>query len=160
MSVVSNAGASSESTDGFAAFGTALDIGSISNDSHAFVGTGSYVVTPNDLHVNAKSNEQVLSVSAALADGGSGTQNRLYINNGTAAPFAGVAGQDAGGRDTLTSSVAIGDLNGDGKPDMVTGDFAQFNRVYLNDGSGNFDAGKEMGSALGALGQPGSPHDR
>ncbi len=149
---VSSAGASSASNVGFLAVGAALDLGTIQNGANAFVGSAADVTTPNDLHPNAATVENVLSVSAATADGGAGPQNRLYRNSGQPDPFAGVAGEDAGGRDTLTTAVALGDLNNDGHLDLVTGNFAQFNRSYLNDGTGAFGPGKEIGSFFGALG--------
>ena len=37
-------------------------------------------------------------------------------------------------------SVAIGDLNGDGKPDLVVGDVGGFASVLLNRGNGSFQA--------------------
>ena len=35
------------------------------------------------------------------------------------------------------TSVTIGDLNGDGLPDLVTGNLAQFQKRFLNDGNGH-----------------------
>jgi hypothetical protein len=149
--LVSSAGASSAANQGFLAVGAAVDIGSIVNGAYAFVGEEASLATPNDVHLAAATHERVLSVAASMADAGDGPQNRLYRNNGTAAPFAGVSGTDVGGRDTLTSTVALGDIDGDGDLDLVTGNFAQFNRRYLNDGSGQFEAGKELGSLMAAL---------
>ena len=67
----------------------------------------------------------------------SGQQNVVYLNDGegafdtTSRPFG--AGTDR------TESVAVGDVNGDGHLDIVTGNSQQQNVVYLNDGEGAFD---------------------
>ncbi|MAE64886.1 MAG: hypothetical protein CMJ18_11510, partial [Phycisphaeraceae bacterium] len=46
-----------------------------------------------------------------------------------------------------TESVALGDVDGDGDLDAVIGNFEQADRVWLNDGSGNFsDSGVALGS--------------
>ena len=61
--------------------------------------------------------------------------NRLYLNNGTAAPFAGVSGVDVTADNHQTYSVALGDLDGDGDLDLVAGNQGQPNRLYLNNGT-------------------------
>ncbi len=60
--------------------------------------------------------------------------NRLYLNNGTASPFSGVSGSDISADAYSTKSVALADVNGDGDLDLVTGNFGQTNRLYLNNG--------------------------
>jgi len=42
------------------------------------------------------------------------------------------------GRDEPTRDIAVGDLSGDGLPDIVTANRGATNRVYVNDGSGRF----------------------
>ena len=64
----------------------------------------------------------------------SGEANRLYLNNGTATPF-GTALLPASSDLFSTRAVALGDVNGDGLPDMITANSNQANRLYLNDGS-------------------------
>jgi hypothetical protein len=61
--------------------------------------------------------------------------NRLYLNNGTADPFSGVTGVDISSDAHFTTSVALGDLDGDGDQDLVAGNDSQTNRLYLNNGS-------------------------
>jgi len=72
-----------------------------------------------------------------LVAGNSGQANRLYLNNGTAAPWAGVSGVDVTADADSTRSVALGDLDGDGDLDLVAGNYGPRNRLYLNDGVGN-----------------------
>ena len=64
-------------------------------------------------------------------------QNSLWLNNGkgyykdttsTRMPRAG----------DLTYAVALGDVDGDGDPDLLFGNAANQNRLYLNDGKGTF----------------------
>ncbi|MBU0512697.1 MAG: VCBS repeat-containing protein [Chloroflexi bacterium] len=70
---------------------------------------------------------------------GNDGENCLYLNNSTADPFSGVSGTDITGDADKTTSVALGDVNGDGRPDLVAGNGGEFtnqvNRLYLNDGS-------------------------
>ncbi|MCP5156362.1 MAG: VCBS repeat-containing protein [Ectothiorhodospiraceae bacterium] len=53
--------------------------------------------------------------------GNAGQRNRLYLNNGTGDPFAGVVGTDIGPEAELTRSIAVGDVNRDGRLDVVAG---------------------------------------
>lgn len=60
--------------------------------------------------------------------------NRLYLNNGTAAPFWGVAGSLITTDLAATHGVAVADMNGDSLPDFVAGNSGT-NRLYLNNGT-------------------------
>jgi hypothetical protein len=75
--------------------------------------------------------------------------NRLYLNNGTANPFNGVSGSDISGELYRTYAVELGDVDGDGDLDLVTGNWNQPNRLYLNNGSADPFAGA-IGSAISA----------
>ncbi|MFT5489908.1 MAG: hypothetical protein ACI8V5_000247 [Limisphaerales bacterium] len=61
-----------------------------------------------------------------------GQINRLYLNNGTDDPFNGVIGIDITSDAHKTTSVAIGDVNGDGRADIIVGNENEPNRLYVN----------------------------
>jgi hypothetical protein len=66
---------------------------------------------------------------------GNNGANRLYLNDGTASPFSGVSGSDVSTDTHATSSVALGDVDGEGDLDLAVGNHGQANRLYLNDGT-------------------------
>ena len=46
-----------------------------------------------------------------------------------------------GAQSDCTTSIALGDVNGDGKLDVIAGNYGQATKVYLGDGSGEFSSG-------------------
>ncbi|MGY8656245.1 MAG: FG-GAP-like repeat-containing protein, partial [Verrucomicrobiia bacterium] len=72
-----------------------------------------------------------------LVAGASLGANRLYLNNGGAASFAGVSGLDITTDAHTTRAIALADMNGDGRLDVIVGNAGQPNRLYLNNGTAN-----------------------
>ncbi len=108
---------------------------------------------------NAGSLGGSLSSAVALGDlngdgyldavvGNSGQGNTVWLsayNNGIGGFID--SGQSLG--NSLTSAVALGDLNGDGHLDIFEGNNRQGNKVWLNDGTGNFtDSGQSLGNSF------------
>jgi hypothetical protein len=120
LRVVSKAGASAATRQGLLAAGAAADLGDLANAAYAYVGDQATVTAVNDVQILAATHEDVRSVAASMAQGGQGASNRLYRNDGSASPFQGTAGEDAGGRGTRTTSAALGDLDGDGSSTAAT----------------------------------------
>jgi hypothetical protein len=87
--------------------------------------------------LNDVDNDGDLDLIAATfhVPGGSVQRNKLYLNNGSASPYSATGtGIDISTDEIKTSSLAMGDLNGDGQPDLITSEFSQ-NRVYLSNNS-------------------------
>ncbi len=64
-------------------------------------------------------------------------QNQLYLNNGTGV-FSDATTTRMPVDNDSTRAVAMRDVDGDGDPDLVFGNYGQQNRLYLNDGFGAF----------------------
>lgn len=87
-----------------------------------------------------------------IAAVGFNTPNKVYLNNGTAAPFAGGTGVSIGTGD-VSFALALGDVNGDGFPDMAVANTNHIlSRIYLTNGapltSGTYSTA-DIGSDVG-----------
>jgi len=72
-----------------------------------------------------------------LVVGNTGAQNTFYLNNKTVNPFpTTVAAVPFGPNVNSTTDVAVGDIDGDGHPDIVTANSNAVNRVYFVNESG------------------------
>ncbi len=63
--------------------------------------------------------------------------NQLFLNNGSADPFSGISASSITNEMQATQDIAIGDVNKDGKVDLVVANANTVNQLYLNDGSGD-----------------------
>jgi hypothetical protein len=122
--------------DGSGNFGTAHDFGTGTDDTLS--------VAVGDADGNG---------SLDIAVGGSG-QNTVYLNDGVGNFHTGAVNCGSpptnvrcfGTGSDSTTSIALGDLNGDGYNDIAAGTFVTQNVVYLNDGSGNFGSSANFGT--------------
>ncbi len=64
-------------------------------------------------------------------------QNRLYLNDGTGT-FTDATAARMPTIGAKTTAMALGDVDGDGDPDLVLGNYRHPSRLYLNDGTGTF----------------------
>jgi hypothetical protein len=106
--------------DPFDTAGAGLDIGSETEDTRS-IAVG---------YINGDGLPDV-----AVGNGGAGERNRVYLAQNTANPFQSVPTGSPVGADTeVTTSIALADLNRDGRTDVVTGSTGSAVRLYLNAG--------------------------
>jgi hypothetical protein len=131
--------------NGAGALSSTRDLGTDSDDT--------YSVAVGD--VNGDGHLDIVTGNIPRRDGNNyvGGQNVVYLNDGaghfsTARSFG--TGSDS------TFSVAVGDINGDGHLDIVTGNISRGdgnnyvggqNVVYLNDGAGHFSTARNFGTS-------------
>lgn len=126
--------------------------------SSPFAGVAGEVIVPG--YTQQAENVTVADVNGDghpdIIAGGFFDPTLVYINNGTSDPFAGVTGRAVGhGVTDDTAAMAVGDVNGDGKPDLVTGNTnGETNKLYLNNGTSDpFSgvAGTPIGTETGFI---------
>ncbi len=84
-----------------------------------------------------------------------GEPNYVYLNDGDGSFDRPDSERRLAGDPDNTTSVALGDVNGDGALDVVVGNYGSDGRqdfVYLNDGSGGFPLSRSLGTGKGTLG--------
>jgi hypothetical protein len=70
-----------------------------------------------------------------LVCGNSGQSNTLYLNTGPPDYFSTGDADWFSRPENYTQSIAVGDVNGDGNPDLLCGNSGQKNTLYLGDGN-------------------------
>jgi hypothetical protein len=114
----------------------------------------------NGLVIGSSAYNSTISLAVGDVDGdgdrdivvGNFDWNRLYLNNGSNNPFSGIANGAVIGSAEFDWSydVELGDLNGNGKLDLVVGNYFGANRLFLNNGSASPFTGTANGAILGS----------
>lgn len=148
-----------------------LDIitGNYSQQSLVFLNGGDYGVWPNKIRTG---DIQIYSVAAGDVDGKDGPDIVASIMDAVDEPPIIVFANDGTGNYPITRSVGsagvvardvvLGDLNGDGKLDIVTATSRErtqesaelYNYVYVNDGTGSFAPNEQAGYMIRLFGSP------
>lgn len=90
----------------------------------------SYAIAAAD--VDGDGDRDIAIGSASTAGG---YVNQLYLNNGTADPFAGVNARSIASDAAQTTTLALGDFDGDGDIDALAGNYGSPGKLYLNQGT-------------------------
>ena len=107
-----------------------LNDGSAGFGSSVNYGTGNDVTTRLD--VGDVDGDGDLDIAAVNTSSGSGPQNKIYLNNGSASFASSV---NFGTGSDISWGVALGDVDGDSDLDVVVGNLAEQNVVYYNSGN-------------------------
>ena len=132
-----------------------LDIFFVTDGYEIWLNNGSGVFTHTSQNLPLDADEGVDlgdvdgdgDLDAYVVGGGTGNAvyNKLWLNNGSA--FFTDSGQDLGQR--KSSSVALGDLDGDGDLDAFVTNTLDGDRVWMNNGAGSFtDSGQSLAKDL------------
>ena len=120
----------------------------LNNGTGTFAATGAALPSANSIALGDINGDGKLDI--ILGSSGAARQSEIYLNNGTGG-FPTLPSSTLNPVGNTTTSVALGDLNGDGKLDILLGNAGVTNncipnctyessQVYVNNGTGGFTA--------------------